>query len=253
MSSAKTVALQGVPVSAVTNQEIVSLIKERLSEGVGGYVCVENVHMFMLARGNAQFRQVLEDGLLCIPDGMPLVWLLRRMGFRGQPRTTGPDLMLSLCELASEDNIAVALVGGSDEVRTTLEERLRGWFPKLRVVFSESPSVAASGVVDDQQFIERARASGAQLWFVGLGCPKQENWMARHNDRLAGIFVGVGAAFDYHAGRLKRAPSWMQQLGLEWFFRLLQDPRKLWKRYFVFNTLFTVNVMIPLVVFGNRR
>jgi N-acetylglucosaminyldiphosphoundecaprenol N-acetyl-beta-D-mannosaminyltransferase len=199
--------------------------------GRGGYVCVANVHMVMEAFDNPGFREVVNSSYLVTPDGMPLVWGLRLLGIKGAERVYGPALTPAVCKEASKRGIPVGFYGGSEAVLKRMIENLRSRFPGLKVAYAFSPPFRRLTDEEDKRVVYEINSSGARILFVGLGCPKQEWWMAEHVDRVRAVMIGVGAAFDFIAGVKPQAPSWMQNMGLEWFFRLITEPRRLWKRY----------------------
>jgi len=203
-----------------------------------GYACICNVHSVVTASSHAPLREAINAARLATPDGMPLVWLLRRRGFADQERINGPDLMLRLCQMCAQEGLAVFLYGSTEDTLARLRARLEARFPGLTIAGTCSPPFRTLSA--DEEARERARinASGAAVVFVGLGCPKQELWMARNSAGIQATLVGVGAAFDYHAGTVKRAPKWMQRAGLEWLARLAAEPRRLFRRYFETNTKF---------------
>lgn len=201
-------------------------------------VCICNVHSVVTARQDPAFAAVLRQAELCTPDGAPVAWMLRRLGHAGQPRINGPDLMWRYCERAAAAGEAIYLYGGTDETLQLLQQRLRAAFPGLRIAGAHSPPFRALTPEEDAAVVAAINASGAGTVWVSLGCPKQELWMQAHRGRVQAVMLGVGAAFDYHAGTIRRAPVWAQRAGLEWLHRLLSEPRRLWKRYLVTNTLF---------------
>lgn len=221
---------------AAIAQNIINNVSE--PENSGGYICVANVHMLTVAHENPKFRSVLEQANLTIPDGMPLVWTQKLKGHHDAERVCGPDLMLELCRLASELNQAIFLLGGNPKTLELLTLKLITQFPKLRIAGAHPPNLLPEEPSLDLHLIEQINQSGASLLFVGLGCPKQEFWCATHAPYLKPLSIGVGAAFDFHAGTKKRPPLWMQRIGLEWLYRLVSEPRRLFKRYFVSNTAF---------------
>jgi N-acetylglucosaminyldiphosphoundecaprenol N-acetyl-beta-D-mannosaminyltransferase len=201
------------------------------------YVTICNVHVVVSASRNAAYRDVINGSDMATPDGAPVAWMLRRQGFANQPRISGPDLMWALCEHAAKGNLPVYCYGSTGATLGLLSANLREAFPDLRVI-TESPPFRALTPEEDAGAVERINASGAGIVFVGLGCPKQESWMAEHRGTINAVMIGVGAAFDFHAGTVQRAPAWMRDNGLEWLHRLLSEPGRLWKRYLVTNTLF---------------
>lgn len=210
------------------------------------YVTICNVHVVVTASRDAGFRAVINASDMATPDGAPVAWMLRRQGFAGQTRISGPDLMWALCERATKENLTVYCYGSSEATLALLAQRLRAAFPSLLITM-ESPPFRALSAEEDAAAVERINASGAGLVFVGLGCPKQERWMAEHRGRINAVMIGVGAAFDFHAGTVRRAPAWMRDNGLEWLYRLLSEPRRLWKRYLVTNTLFVLGAAKQLL------
>jgi N-acetylglucosaminyldiphosphoundecaprenol N-acetyl-beta-D-mannosaminyltransferase len=213
------------------------------------YVCAANVHMLMEAYDSPAFAGMVNNADLVTPDGMPLVWMMRAKGCRGQGRVYGPTLMLSVLKAAARENLAVGFYGGRLHVLEKLVNEMQARFPKLNIVFSCSPSFDGIGLEEEAEVVEKINQSGTQILFVGLGCPKQEIWMAQHHDRVQAVMIGVGAAFDFHAGRTPQAPAWMQRLGLEWFFRLLMEPRRLWWRYLYHNPRFVWLAIADLLGF----
>jgi len=210
------------------------------------YVTLCNVHVVVSASRDAAYREVINASDMAVPDGAPVAWMLRRQGFAGQPRISGPDLMWALCARAEAEGLAVYFYGSTEETLVLLDQRLRAGFPALKVTM-ESPPFRAMTPEEDAAAVARINASGAGIVFVGLGCPKQERWMAEHRGRVNAVMIGVGAAFDFHAGTVQRAPAWMRNNGLEWLHRLFSEPRRLWRRYLVTNTLFILGAAWQLV------
>jgi N-acetylglucosaminyldiphosphoundecaprenol N-acetyl-beta-D-mannosaminyltransferase len=175
---------------------------------------------------------------LVTADGMPLAWALRLLGVRAAPRVYGPRLMLALCAGAARAGIPVALFGSTPETLAALERALARRFPALRVAWRESPPFRGWTEDVDAAVRRAVAASGARILFVGLGCPRQERWMAAQRGRLPAVMLGVGAAFDFVAGRKRQAPRPLGAMGLEWAFRLATEPRRLWRRYLVHNPRF---------------
>jgi N-acetylglucosaminyldiphosphoundecaprenol N-acetyl-beta-D-mannosaminyltransferase len=201
------------------------------------YVAICNAHVVVSASGDADYREVINGADMATPDGAPVAWMLRRQGFSGQRRISGPDLMWALAERCAAHGVPVYCYGSMAQTLGLLAQRLRAAFPTLEV-HVEAPPFRALTEQEDADAVARINASGAGVVFVGLGCPKQERWMAQHRGRVQAVMVGVGAAFDFHAGTVRRAPRWMHARGLEWLHRLASEPRRLWKRYLVTNTLF---------------
>lgn len=211
------------------------------------YVCICNVHVVVTASRNAAYLQIINSADMATPDGAPVAWMLRRQGFARQTRISGPDIMSALCARCAAQGVPVYFYGSTNATLAALEQRLRTRFPKLQIGGMESPPFRMLTAEEDQHATERINGSGAGIVFVGLGCPKQENWMAEHRGRVHAVMIGVGAAFDFHAGTVQRAPAWMREHGLEWLHRLLSEPRRLWKRYLVTNTLFMLGALRQLL------
>jgi N-acetylglucosaminyldiphosphoundecaprenol N-acetyl-beta-D-mannosaminyltransferase len=228
----------GSHIDAMDWDECLKRIMDWAAAGVSGYVCLCNVHSVVTARREPAFRHIIAAADLAAPDGAPVAWCLRRMGFRGQPRISGPDLMWKSIARAAVERQPVYLYGGNPETLQRLAERLKREFPALKLAGCHSPPFRSLTSGEDEAIVREIGRSGARLVFVSLGCPRQEAWMADHRGRIGAVMIGVGAAFDFHAGVAKRAPSWMRNAGLEWAHRLLSEPRRLWRRYLVTNTLF---------------
>ncbi len=229
----------GTNVSATSYQQVTNLCsqwiaqkRQSCSASPSRYVCVTSVHGVMEARQDAELRQILNRADIVTPDGMPVVWALRSLGLPNQQRVYGPTLMLKLCERAALEKHRIFLFGSSPETLRSLIDKLRTRYPGLHIAGSYSPPFRALTEEEEEDIRRRIREADADLVFAGISTPKQEKWMARQQSVLDGvIMVGVGAAFDFHAGRVKQAPKWMQDRGLEWLFRLLSEPRRLWRRY----------------------
>jgi N-acetylglucosaminyldiphosphoundecaprenol N-acetyl-beta-D-mannosaminyltransferase len=232
----------GTKVSLTSYEEVVALCREWAQGGAderGHYVCVTSVHGVIEARGDASLRRALDEADVVTPDGMPVVWALRSLGVKKQQRVYGPTLMVHVCEAAARDGLAIFLYGARPETLKDLSERLRAKFEGLHIAGSYSPPFRPLTAEEETDVQWRIRESGAQILFVGLSTPKQEKWMGAHRESLPGVtMIGVGAAFDFHAGRTRQAPVWMQRNGLEWLFRLLVEPLRLWRRYLLITPRF---------------
>jgi N-acetylglucosaminyldiphosphoundecaprenol N-acetyl-beta-D-mannosaminyltransferase len=238
-------------ISSNVNQTTYEVVTKQVVEWaqieVSKYICAANVHMLMKAWDDDTFWRVVNDADLVTPDGMPLVWVLRLKGCRNQQRVYGPTLMLHVLEMSARENVPVGFFGGKPEVLDSLVERMKAKYSELNVMYSYSPPFRSLTQVEDEQITGDIRRSGAKILFVALGCPKQERWMAAHRDLFSAVMVGVGAAFDFHAGVIKQAPVWVQKAGLEWLFRFFQEPRRLWKRYLIQNPRFVVLALADLL------
>lgn len=243
-------AILGMRVDRTSYQEASELIASWSAGREPRYVCVANVHMTMTSRDDAAFRAVVNNADLVTPDGMPLVWMLRRLGQPDATRVYGPTLMLHVCGMAARESIPVGFYGGTEDQLSGLVHSLTKRYPSLRIAYAHAPPFRALTPEEDAQVVANIRASGARILFVGLGCPKQERWMAAHK-QLPLVQVGVGAAFAFHAGEVRQAPQWMQNRGLEWAFRVVMEPRRLWRRYFFNNPRFVLLAALQLA--GLRR
>jgi N-acetylglucosaminyldiphosphoundecaprenol N-acetyl-beta-D-mannosaminyltransferase len=221
------------------------------SLGESRYVCVANVHNVIEAYDDPVYRMGMEGADLVTPDGMPLVWALRLLGVEGTTRVCGPNLTPILCERAATLGIPVGFYGSTPEVLSDLSAKLVRRYPGLQITYSHSPPFRPLTSDEDAHVMDGINRSGARLLFVGLGAPKQEQWMAAHKGRIQAVMLGVGAAFDFLAGNKRQAPKVLQQLGLEWLFRLLQEPRRLWRRYLYRNPRFVALFLAQLI--GRRQ
>lgn len=211
------------------------------------YVCAANVHIVMEAYDSEAFQKMINNADLVTPDGMPLVWVMRMKGQHRQTRVYGPTLMLHILECAGRDGIPVGFYGSRPEVLNALIKRMQTRYDGLNVVFSSSPPFRKMCQEEDRAVVDQINQSGVRILFVGLGCPKQEIWMAEHRDKVKAVMIGVGAAFDFHAGLKPQAPTWMQTFGLEWLFRLGTEPQRLWKRYLYHNPRFVFLAIADLL------
>jgi N-acetylglucosaminyldiphosphoundecaprenol N-acetyl-beta-D-mannosaminyltransferase len=218
------------------------------------YVCVTGVHGVMESWRDENLRHIHNTAGLVTPDGMPLVWLSRLMGFREVERVYGPVLMLMVCGRSAQQGHRHFFYGGAPGVVEKLASRLQLRFPGLQVAGVYSPPFRALSPEEDEAVVERINAATPDVVWVGMSTPKQERWMSEHRGRLhAPVLIGVGAAFDFHAGLKRQAPRWIQQSGLEWLFRLVMEPRRLWRRYLINNPWFLWLVLLQALGKGPRR
>jgi N-acetylglucosaminyldiphosphoundecaprenol N-acetyl-beta-D-mannosaminyltransferase len=210
--------------------------------GERGYVTAAAVNLVMSAHEDPETMAAVLQATLAVPDGQPLVWALRALGHSHATRVYGPDLMANFCARAASDGTPMYLYGGRDELALKLlETRLRERFVGINLVGGYSPPFRALSDEEEERVIAEIDGSGAAVVWVGIGQPKQEKWMAHMRPRLqAPLLMGVGAAFDFHAGLVPQAPPWMQRNGLEWTYRLSREPRRLWRRYARYNPRFVV-------------
>jgi N-acetylglucosaminyldiphosphoundecaprenol N-acetyl-beta-D-mannosaminyltransferase len=233
----------GVGISAIDMPTALHLIDQWILQGDCRYICVTGVHGVMESQRDPVLRRVHNRSGLTVPDGMPLVWAGWAAGARHMDRVYGPDLMLAACERATARGYSSFFYGGRPGVAERLTARLVGAFPGLKIVGTYAPPFRELSAQEDEKVVQLISAAQPDLVWVGLGTPKQELWMAAHAHRIdAGVLIGVGAAFDIHAGLTRQAAHWMQRSGLEWAFRLAQEPRRLWRRYLYNNPRFVAGV-----------
>jgi N-acetylglucosaminyldiphosphoundecaprenol N-acetyl-beta-D-mannosaminyltransferase len=237
----------GMRVDATSYEDASQRVLQWARRGRSAYVCVATVHMTMEAYDSAAFRQVVNEADLVTPDGRPLVWVLKSLGVKGSSQVRGTDLTTHVVEQAARENVPIGLYGGTPELLERFVRILKTRYPKIRVVCQIAPPFRSLTPEEDEAVTDEIVASGARILFVGIGCPKQEKWMAAHEGRIPAVMLGVGAAFDFHTGRVREAPRWMQVAGLEWVFRLLTNPRRLWKRYAKHNPRFVWLFLMQLL------
>jgi N-acetylglucosaminyldiphosphoundecaprenol N-acetyl-beta-D-mannosaminyltransferase len=236
----------GMRVDTVNYDGATQMIASWAKAGESRYVCVAAVHAVMEGHDHPEFQAMVNAADLVTPDGMPLVWTLRRLGVARQQRVYGPELTLRLLAAVEENGIPVGFLGGRPETLGLLVKNVRERYPAARIAYAVSPPFRPVSAEEDEAIIREINDSGVGILFVGLGCPKQEKWMAVHAGRVQAVMVGVGAAFDFIAGTKPQAPKWIQRSGLEWLFRLSQEPGRLWWRYLYHNPRFVFLVMLPL-------
>ena len=247
----------GVPVSAIDMAQALAhidlLTRQKRSERAA-YVCVRDVNGVIESQRDPRLRAIHEQAALVTPDGMPMVWLGKRAGFEHIERVYGPDLMLAVCAVSKERGYRHFLYGGGEGVASLLERRLEQRFDGLEIVGIHTPPFRPLNWAERQAAAAEINASGADIVWVGLGSPKQEHWMAEMAPLLPGkVLIGVGAAFDFHAGLKRQAPRWIQRSGMEWAFRLATEPRRLWRRYLFNNTQFVWMLLAEAVRTARNR
>ena len=230
-------------INVINMEEAVTYIDKNLEELKGKYICVSNVHTTVMAYRDEAYRKVQNGAVLALPDGKPLSIVSRVRGFRDAERVPGPDLMPEILKISEERGYTHFFYGSKEETLSKLEEKLLERYPKLKIGGMYSPPFRKLTDEEDKQVIDMINKTNADFIWVGLGAPKQEIWMAEHKDKLCGVMLGVGAAFDFHAGTIKRAPQWMQEMCLEWLYRISQDPKRLLKRYVDTNVSFVIHAM----------
>lgn len=244
----KRLSILGVPLSAQRYNDAVDAMLSSAASGakLRAHFCI--VYTLVEASSNRELNAVFQSAGMVAMDGMPLVWLAQRRGAIEAQRVCGPDVMLSLCDRGRSVGLRHFFLGGRSGVPEQLAAQLTAKYPGLVVAGTESPPFRALSPEEDAALVERINAAGPQVVWIGLGSPRQEFWAAEHELRLnAPLLLPVGAAFDFHSGRIKRAPRWMQRIGLEWLYRLLMEPRRLWRRYLVSNARFLYMVAMDEV------
>ena len=234
-------------IHATTYDDAAKRIIEWGAKRSSRYVCLANVQTVVRAHDNAAFCNVINAGDLATADGVALVWTLRLFGVPHAQRVYGPDMTLRLLAEAETAGLAVGFYGSTSAVLEKLNTVIARRFPTLRVVYFASPPFGDQSDTEDEAVVRDVNESGVHLLFIGLGCPRQERWMAEHRGRISAVMLGVGAAFDFISGTKPQAPRWMMGIGLEWFFRLVTEPRRLWRRYLKDNPRFIALLALQLV------
>ena len=233
----------GVNVAVTDMNKTINFFTDNLEDLRGQYVCVSNSHTVVTAADDSDYMAVQNGACMVLPDGKPLSVVQRRKGYPEASKVSGPDVMQLMMQ-EDYNKYRHFFYGGKKEVLDDLVSRLKMQNNGIQIAGYYSPPFRPLSDDEDLEIIKMINDSKPDFIWVGLGAPKQENWMAAHKDKLNGLMLGVGAAFDFHAGAIKRAPEWMQKCGLEWLYRLSQDPKRLFKRYLVTNTKFLIYNML---------
>lgn len=245
MTERERVNILGVGITPLTRVEALAMIEEWIGAGNRHYVCVCGIHGVMESQRDERVRRIHNAAGMVTTDGMPLVWLSWLKGFHHVQRVYGPDLLLDCCQRSELMGYRHFFYGGGPGVPEQLIRRLKDRFPGLHVVGGYSPPYRALTRDEDAEVVERINDARPDVVWIGLSTPKQEQWMAEHRARLtAAVLIGIGAAFDFHSGFKRQAPRWMRSCGLEWIFRLWQEPRRLWRRYLRNNPLFVWHILL---------
>ena len=239
-----TCNIMGVNLAAINMPWLIDFTKKYIKELSGDYLCVSNVHTTVMSYDDKAYCAVQNGGIMAIPDGGPLSSVGRKRGFSEMERTTGPDYLKEVLKISAEEGYRHYFYGSTEETLQKLQETLEKDYPGVQVAGMFSPPFRALSAEEDEEMIRMINESNADFVWIGLGAPKQERWMAEHQGKIKGFMVGVGAAFDYLAGNISRAPMWTQKANLEWLYRLMQEPKRLFKRYFYTNTKFIWNAVI---------
>ena len=240
----KTCKILGVNIAVVNMDKLLDIITKNIDKLKGEYICVSNVHTTVMAYDNKDYLNVQNSSALSIPDGGPLSSVGRRRGHVEMKRTTGPDLLNEILKISVKNNYKHYFYGSTDETLDKLNKSIKEKYGDVNVVGMYSPPFRKLTSEEDDAIIKMINDTKPDFVWVGLGAPKQENWMYEHKHKINALMIGVGAAFDYLAGNIKRAPKWMQKLNLEWLYRLMQDPVRLFSRYLYTNFKFIINAVI---------
>lgn len=237
-SQIPTCLILNVKIAAINMEWLLDYTKKNIKKLSGDYMCVANVHTTVTAFENPEYLKVQNGGIMAIPDGGPLASIGRKRGFSKMERVTGPSYMEEVLKISEKHGFRHYFYGSTEETLEKMLTKLREKYPELKVAGVYSPPFRALTEEEDLEVIKNINESEADFVWIGLGAPKQELWMAAHQGKLKGFMVGVGAGFDYLAGNINRAPLWMQKCNLEWLYRLVQEPKRLFKRYLETNTKF---------------
>ncbi|MCR4923129.1 MAG: WecB/TagA/CpsF family glycosyltransferase [Lachnospiraceae bacterium] len=230
----------GVNYTTAGKAEVADYLIRNSRELSGQYVCFSNVHTTVMAADDEGYRDVLNASAFTFPDGTPVADMIWKQGYIEAERVAGPDLMAELFRRCLGNHKKHYFYGSTEETLSALSDKLKKNYPWMEIAGMYSPPFRPLTEEEDAEVVKMINDSGADFVWIGLGAPKQELWMAEHKGRIKGLMLGVGAGFDFHAGRVKRAPVIVQKLGMEWFYRLMQDPKRLLKRYFITNTKFII-------------
>ncbi len=234
----KSCNILGVDIAVTNMKSVIYFLTKNLERLRGEYVCVSNVHTTVMAYNDPSYRTVQNNAVIAVPDGKPLSLICRMRGYRKAQRVAGPDLMPEILWVSEKEGYTHYFYGSTEQTLHALERNLRKRYPKLNIVGVYSPPFRKLTREEDEAVINRINAARPDFLWVGLGAPKQERWMYEHRGKINAVMLGVGAAFDFHAGTARRAPKWMQEFYLEWLYRLIQDPQRLLKRYLRSNVQF---------------
>lgn len=235
-------------VNVTSIDDVIAKINYWIADKQGRYVCVSNVHMCMEVFDNESYESVVNGADMTVPDGKPILWALKASGYHESRQVRGQDLTLEIFRDAEKKNYKIGFFGSTKTILDKISEKIIQDFPNLDIVFAFSPPFGTVDAKQEAEYINMINRSGVDVLFIGLGCPKQEIWMYKHKEFLKCTMIGVGAAFDFIAGNKKHAPKWMQNVGLEWLFRLNSEPRRLWKRYLKHNPRFVLYLMLQLFI-----
>ncbi len=242
------VNILGVGISAINMKMALDQITKWIESNKSHYICVTDVRCIIDAQENGKLRSILNNAFMCTPDGMPTVWIGKFKGFQHMDRVYGPDLMLEMMKVSVEKGFTNYFYGGKPGVAEKLKEKLTAKFPGTRIIGTYTPPFRQLNDQEEEQLNEEIHRLKPDIFWVGLSTPKQEHFMAAHLGKLnTKIMIGVGAAFDFHAGLVKQAPRWMQRSSLEWLYRVFQEPKRLWRRYLKSIPLFIIYFILEII------
>lgn len=228
----------GVNIAAINMKWLLEFTNEHIGELAGEYCCVSNVHTTVMSYEQEEYCKVQNGGIMAIPDGGPLSVVGRKRGYKDMQRTTGPSYMEEVLAISEKRGYRHYFYGSTEETLAKMEQKIKEKYPDLQIAGMFSPPFRELSEEEDAEIVKNINDTNPDFVWIGLGAPKQENWMAAHQGKVNGFMIGVGAAFDYLADNITRAPEWMQRCSLEWLYRLMQDPKRLWKRYVTTNFTF---------------
>lgn len=245
----KYCTILGVNVAVTNMTETVRYIERNLNNIKGNYICVSNVHTTVMAFESSEYKAIQNSAVLALPDGGPLSSLSKLKGFSEAQRVTGPDLMGEIFKISEDKGYTHFFYGSTDETLKLLQSNLKLNYPKLKISGMYSPPFRPLTIEEDNEIIQKINQLKPDFVWVGLGAPKQEKWMYEHNGIINSVMIGVGAGFDYYTDKLKRAPKWMQKANLEWSYRLIQEPKRLFRRYITTNSKFIYYITKEMICF----
>jgi N-acetylglucosaminyldiphosphoundecaprenol N-acetyl-beta-D-mannosaminyltransferase len=229
----------GAKISAISLNEAIALIEERIAEKRSGYVCICPVSSIIAVTEDEAFRQIINNSLISTPDGMPIVWYIKAKGFKNATRVCGSDLMREIFKVSEKRGYKHFFYGGTDDILLKIKENISKEFPRLKICGMYAPPFRELSEEENEKVVADINESSPDFVWIGISAPKQEKWAVRNVDKInSAILMPVGAVFNFYSGNVKRAPQWMQRCGFEWFFRLLCEPKRLWKRYLYGNAKF---------------
>lgn len=243
-SQIPTCNILGVEIAAINMDWLLQFTDKNIQRLSGDYMCISNVHTTVTAYEDSEYLAIQNGGIMAVPDGGPLSTIGRKRGYKNMERTTGPSYMEEIFKISAKKKYRHYFYGSTNDTLKNLHQKLEEKYPGIQIVGMHSPPFRPLTVEEDQHIIQRINETKPDFVWIGLGAPKQEKWMANHQGQVKGFMVGVGAGFDYFAENISRAPQWMQKTNLEWFYRLLQDPKRLFCRYLRTNTRFIWHMII---------